>query len=192
MGHSQAEKAQTHERIVQIAATRLRERGLEGIGVAELMKAAGLTVGGFYKHFASRDDLVAEAIGSIFSVWQDKVDAAAANGVKLTFTQLVDDYLSHRHRDDPGGGCVFSALAADLARGDAKTRAIATEQIRRDLALLAGLLANQEPGSARDLAILAFSAMVGAVSLARVVSSDALSHEILQTVGGRLKAMSEP
>ena len=66
MGHSQADKAQTHERIVEIAARRMREQGLEGVGVAELMKEAGLTVGGFYKHFASRDALVAEAMQATF------------------------------------------------------------------------------------------------------------------------------
>jgi len=69
MGRSQADKAETHEKIVRTAARRLREEGLRGIGVADLMKAAGLTVGGFYKHFGSREDLVAEALSSIESAW---------------------------------------------------------------------------------------------------------------------------
>lgn len=75
MGRSQLEKQKTHEKIVETASKRLREEGLEGIGVADLMKEAGLTVGGFYKHFASRDDLVAEAIQSAFDSWGRKLEA---------------------------------------------------------------------------------------------------------------------
>ena len=78
MRHSKAEKAKTHKRIVAIAAKRFREEGIAGIGIAELMKEAGLTVGGFYKHFKSRDDLVAEAVGSALGVWKHQVDAVAS------------------------------------------------------------------------------------------------------------------
>jgi TetR/AcrR family transcriptional repressor of nem operon len=80
MGHSKAEKAETHKRIVKIASKRFREDGLAGVGISELMKEAGLTVGGFYKHFNSRDDLVAEAISSAFGGWKRRVDAAASGG----------------------------------------------------------------------------------------------------------------
>ena len=75
MGHSQADKAQTHERIVAIASRRFRERGLEGIGVADVMKEAGLTVGGFYKHFDSREALVVEALAASFGTWQGQIGA---------------------------------------------------------------------------------------------------------------------
>src|ERR1700676_4668653 len=97
MRHSKAEKAKTHERIVAIAAKKFREEGLTGIGIADLMKEAGLTVGGFYKHFKSRDALVAEAIGSAPDMWKDRIDASAAGGPRITYESLVDDYLSEAH-----------------------------------------------------------------------------------------------
>ena len=80
MRHSKTEKAKTHERIVAVASKKFREEGLAGIGIADLMKEAGLTVGGFYKHFKSRDALVAEAVGSSLDMWKDRIDAAAAGG----------------------------------------------------------------------------------------------------------------
>src|SRR5258708_32031025 len=80
MGHSRAEKTKTHKRIVKIASRRFREKGLAGVGIADLMKEAGLTVGGFYKHFDSRDALVAEAVSSAFGAWKRQIDAAASGG----------------------------------------------------------------------------------------------------------------
>ena len=80
MGYSKAQKARTHKRIVAIASKRFREKGLAGLGIAELMKEAGLTVGGFYKHFDSRDDLVAEAVNSAFGGWKRRVEAAKSSG----------------------------------------------------------------------------------------------------------------
>src|ERR1700694_2339354 len=101
MGYSRAQKAKTHERIVKLASKRLREEGLAGIGIAELMKEAGLTVGGFYKHFHSRDDLLAEAVGSALGSWKRQVDAAASGGPPVSYETLVDNYLTETHRDDP-------------------------------------------------------------------------------------------
>jgi TetR/AcrR family transcriptional repressor of nem operon len=74
MGHSKAEKTKTHKRIVAIASKKFREKGLAGVGIADVMKEAGLTVGGFYKHFDSRDDLVAEAVGSALGAWKRQVE----------------------------------------------------------------------------------------------------------------------
>ena len=85
MGYSKAQKAKTHERIVKLASKRFREEGLAGIGIAELMKEAGLTVGGFYKHFDSRDDLVAEALNSAFGEWKRRVDAAKSSGLPVSY-----------------------------------------------------------------------------------------------------------
>src|SRR6266487_4772785 len=140
MGHSRAEKAKTHKHIVSIASKKFREEGLAGVGIAELMKEAGLTVGGFYKHFDSRDDLVAEAVSSAFGTWKRQVDDAASGGPPMTYTKLIDDYLNEAHRDDPGTGCAYSALAEEISRSDKRTRALASEQIRNDLQLIAGLL----------------------------------------------------
>jgi TetR/AcrR family transcriptional regulator, transcriptional repressor for nem operon len=104
MGHSRAEKAKTHKRIVSIASKKFREEGLAGVGIAELMKEAGLTVGGFYKHFDSRDDLVAEAVSSAFGGWKRRVDAAASGGPSVSLAKLIDNHLNEAHRDNPGTG----------------------------------------------------------------------------------------
>jgi len=187
LGHSKVQKSRTHKRIVAIASKRFRERGLTGFGIAELMKEAGLTVGGFYKHFDSRDELVAEAVSSAFGIWQRQKEAAESGGHPLSFAKLIDDYLSDVHRKNPGTGCAFSALATEIARSDKRTRALASEQVRSDLELIAGLLPGEDKPAARSRAILTFSALVGALALARAVLDEALAHEILKTVGDLLK-----
>ena len=187
MGHSKAQKTRTHKRIVDIASKRFREKGLAGLGIAELMKEAGLTVGGFYKHFDSRDELVAEAVSLAFGGWKRRVDAAKAGGPSVSLAKLIDDYLNEAHRDNPGTGCAFSALAPEIARSNTQTRALTSEQVRNDIQLIAGLLPGKDKSRARSRAILTFSALVGAMSLARAVSDEELSREILETVGQLLK-----
>ena len=187
MGYSKAQKARTHKRIVAIAAKRFREKGLAGFGIAELMKEAGLTVGGFYKHFDSRDDLVAEAVNSAFGGWKRRVEAAKSSGLPVSYEKLIDEYLNEAHRDHPGTGCAFSALAPEIARGDKRTRSLTSEQVRNDIQLIAALTTAKNKRTARSRAILTFSALVGAMALARAVSDKALSREILKTVAQRLK-----
>ena len=193
MRHSKAEKAKTHERIVAIASKRFREEGLAGIGIADLMKDAGLTVGGFYKHFNSRDALVAEAVGSALELWKRQVDAAASGGLPVTYESLVDEYLSEAHRNHPGTGCAVSALAGDLARADRRTRALVSRKVRDNIELLASLIRNTnktDSGSTRAQAVLTYCALVGAIGMARAVSDEELSREILKTVAQRLKNLA--
>ncbi len=190
MGHSEAEKAKTHKRIVAIASKRFREDGLTGVGIAELMKEAGLTVGGFYKHFTSRDALVAEAVGSALGVWKRQVDAAASGGPPVTYESLVDDYLSEAHRNHPGTGCPVGALAGDIARSDKRTRALVTRQIRDNIELVATLIRDtneKDKGTVRSHAVLTYYALVGAIGVARAVSDEQFSREILKTVAQILK-----
>jgi TetR/AcrR family transcriptional regulator, transcriptional repressor for nem operon len=187
MGYSKAQKARTHKRIVTIASKRFREKGLAGFGIAELMKEAGLTVGGFYKHFDSRDDLVAEAISSAFGDWQRRAEAAKSGGPPVSFAKMIDDYLSDAHRKNPGTGCAFSALAPEIARSDKRTRAVTSQQVQNDLESIIELRPGKDKRAARSRAILTFSALVGAMALARAVSDEALSREILKTVAELLK-----
>jgi TetR/AcrR family transcriptional repressor of nem operon len=190
MRHSKAEKTKTHERIVALASRRFREQGLAGIGIADLMKEAGLTVGGFYKHFNSRDALVAEAVGLALELWKDQVDAAASGGPPVTYESLVDEYLSETHRNHPGAGCPVGALAGDLARSDKRTRALVSRKIRDNIELLVTLIRKtkeMDEGSARSQAVLTYCALVGAISMARAVSDEELSSEILKTAALRLK-----
>ena len=187
MGHSQTQKTKNHQRIVRTAAKRFREKGLAGVGIADLMKEVGLTVGGFYKHFDSRDELVVEALRSAFGTWRRQAEAARSGGPPLTYAKLVDDYLSEAHRDHPGSGCAISALAGDVARSGKRTRSLLTEEIRTNCQLIADLTPGEEEGQARSRAILTLSALVGAIGLSRAVSDEALSREILKTVGELLK-----
>ena len=120
-------------------------------------------------------------------VWQRQKEAAESSGQPLSFEKLIDDYLSDVHRKNPGAGCAFSALAPEIARSNKRTRALTSEQVRKDLELLVGLLPGKDKRAARSRAILTFGALVGAMSLARAVSDEALSHEIQNTVAELLK-----
>jgi TetR/AcrR family transcriptional repressor of nem operon len=184
MGHSRAAKQDTHSRIVAVASKRLRQEGFAGVGVADVMHEAGLTVGGFYKHFASRDDLLREALDAACGAWRARKEDAAAGGPPMTYQLLVDEYLSVAHRDNPGAGCPVAAVAADVGRADEETRALFNQRIDQNIDLLASLIPtqSQDPSSARAQAILTYSALVGAVTIARVAPDEALSREILETV----------
>jgi TetR/AcrR family transcriptional regulator, transcriptional repressor for nem operon len=188
--HSRAEKTRTHKRIISLASKRFREKGLTGIGIAELMKEAGLTVGGFYKHFDSRDGLVAEALGSAVGPWETLLGGAASGGPPVAYDSLIDSYLAEAHRDHPGTGCPVGALAGDVARSDKRTQAIATRKIVECLGRLENSIretSGEDKGTARSLAIMTWCALVGAITLARAVSDRELSREILKTVAQLLK-----
>jgi TetR/AcrR family transcriptional repressor of nem operon len=182
MGHSQTDKQKTHETIVAVASRRLRERGLDGIGVAELMKEAGLTVGGFYKHFASRDDLVAEAMQSAFGDWERKVRSSGVNPADVSMRDYVNNYLSAEHRDDTGGGCPFAALSGDLARSGTECRELATRQISANLEDMTARIARDDQKAGRQNAIVAVCALMGAIGIARIIDDEPLSSEILDAV----------
>ena len=191
MGRSQLEKQKTHERIVELAAKRLREEGLDGIGVADLMKEAGLTVGGFYKHFASRDELVAEAVQSAVGSWRKQQEEKGIDPKSIPLDVFVDSYLSESHRDHCGEGCAYAALTADMARSNDAVRTIATEGLRQNFDAMQARMPQPETGDARRKAIIASCLMTGAVGLARVANDEALSSEILETVKQFVKDLAK-
>jgi AcrR family transcriptional regulator len=176
-------KAETHEKIVQTAARAIREHGYAGASVADVMKQAGLTHGGFYAHFASREAMLEEALG-----------CAAADGfAKLTavgqraepghaLEAIVASYLSDRHVEHPEGGCTLAALGTETARQAPGLRSVAT----RNVTAMAGLLAAQLPGGDtpdnRDRALAMLSGMVGALVIARMVDDPALSTAVRDAV----------
>jgi TetR/AcrR family transcriptional regulator, transcriptional repressor for nem operon len=175
MGHSKAQKAATHDRLVSIAARRFREQGLEGLSVADLMKEAELTVGGFYKHFDSREALVREAVGAAMT------ESEARVGARQSLAEGIDAYLSPAHRDNPGAGCAIASLSCDAGRATAETRALFAERIEQRLRSLAKAVAAPGGMTDRGGAIVTLSLLVGALSLARAVSDEGLSEEILET-----------
>ena len=134
MGHSKAEKAKSHDRVVRVAAARFRETGVDGVGVADLMRDAGLTHGGFYGHFASRDELVAEAIELALHDGAQAVDAVAKSNLSRSslLAKLIDVYLSAAHRDGLATSCAVTTLAGDVARsGFGQRDGHFSEQLRR-------------------------------------------------------------
>ena len=186
MGYSKSDKAATHARIVSVAAKRFRELGLEGIGVADVMKEAGVTVGGFYKHFDSRDELVVEALATAFldlDRWEENTDA---------LTTALKNYLSEEHRDAPGAGCALGALLGDMSRASRSAKAVYTARLKRTLAYSTGLVPPNGNSDRRARAILTISAMLGALNLSRAVSDPKLSREILQRTRDELINLNKP
>lgn len=165
------EQVEDNRRRILDAASRLfRERGFEAVTVAEVMKAAGLTHGGFYGHFKSKEDLVARAL-------EHALDTKAP-GPPLDLPRYTASYLSPKHRDDVAGGCPIAALAAEAARTTPEARAALMTGVQRQLARFT----EQAEGTKtqkRRTAIGSWSAMVGAVVLARLSEDPALSDEIL-------------
>jgi TetR/AcrR family transcriptional regulator, transcriptional repressor for nem operon len=191
MGHSKAAKTASHERIVKLAADMFRERGIDGISVADLMQCAGLTHGGFYRHFGSRDDLVAEAVDRALKEGSAAVDAIAASpGARIG--ALVDAYLSLVHRDKLSSSCAVTALAADVARCGRRTRTAYTGQVNRYVNVIARLIEHLPQKRRRAGALAALATLVGAVSMSRAVNDEKLSREILKSAADELKARLAP
>jgi TetR/AcrR family transcriptional repressor of nem operon len=183
MGHSQADKAASRERILGLASAQIRKHGLESLSVGRLMGEAGLTHGGFYGHFASREDLLAKALERALS---DGAGAAraAGQGRAPSFAGFVRSYLSRANRDAPETGCAIAALAGDVGRADPASRAVMEASIEGMIASVADQLGGDD-----DEAIAAVAAMIGALTLSRVITDPKRSDAILRTVRDRLIAL---
>ncbi|MCP4615421.1 MAG: TetR/AcrR family transcriptional regulator [Bradyrhizobium sp.] len=193
MRYSKEHKQETHDRIVRKASVRLREKGAHGIGVADLMKEAGLTHGGFYAHFDSREALVIEA----FNYAMDRSTERWRKMAEQTppdkrFAAIVEAYLTTIHRDDPGHGCAVPSLGPEIARESAKTRKAFAARLDEMIGMMADQLPELPRKAARQQAIGALSTMAGALVLSRVAGSGEFSEEILgvarEAVLGRAKA----
>ncbi len=187
MGTSQAAKAASHDRILDIAAARIRRDGTGSLAVADLMKEAGLTHGGFYRHFDSREHLLAEAAQRALTQGSAWTIASAKLGGQRGYTALVDGYLSTWHRDHPESGCGVAGVTADAARAGGPARASYTRQVKECLAVLADLTGNPDRQAAEREAVLTLSALVGAISMARAVDDPDLSRQILTNATAALK-----
>ena len=187
---SKAQAAQNRQDILEAASRLYREHGLAGVGVAEVTRGAGLTHGGLYRHFESKDALVREACARAFD-WSIGPLDGEEHGDDLA--ARVHAYLSPQHRDHPGEGCPAAALAVDVARAGGDLSAVFAEGAERNITrfarVIGGLKEDEVPSSAqRAEAIATLSAMVGALVLARATAAadPALSDEILETVRTRL------
>lgn len=187
---SREQFAENRERILDVAGTLFREKGFDGIGIADIMKAAGMTHGGFYRHFASKDDLIDQASQKALTrgagYWDRTIGGDDSPHAALT--RLLQMYLSEAHRDASGKGCSIAALGADAARQNGAIR----KTFERGLESLVDKLTALMPGRTRALrrrkALASFSQMMGALVLSRAVDDPALSKEILSAALAELSA----
>jgi TetR/AcrR family transcriptional repressor of nem operon len=186
MARSQAEKEASHGRIVKAAAAQIRRDGVDAVRVSELMREAGLTHGGFYRHFESREELIDEAIDAALTDGSRQADTAQSLDPAAELAQINDRYVSKAHRDNPQVGCAVAALPADVSRCSSRARQAYSRQVRRYIDRLVGLVRPAEPDAKRDEAILTLSAVVGAVAMARAVDDPQLSDEILDRTASAL------
>jgi TetR/AcrR family transcriptional regulator, transcriptional repressor for nem operon len=180
------EKAeQNHQQILRAAARLFRERGISATGVDAITADAGLTHGGLYSQFGSKEAIAAEAIRFAAKrgkrVWER---AAQRMGGKNAVPEIVKGYLSREHRDAPGNGCIAAALGADIARQPRRIRSVFTEETKHTL----DYLAEQMPGASisrrRENAIAAFACMIGGLVLSRAVNDEEFSNLILKSATG--------
>jgi TetR/AcrR family transcriptional repressor of nem operon len=181
MRKSKQETAETRQRIVETAAAEFRREGIEGTGLSDLMAAAGLTHGGFYRHFDSKDDLVAEACAVALEAITERMAAAASKAGPGGLTAVAARYLSPRHRDDPADGCALAALGSELARSSEPVRAAATEGYLKLVKIVEDQLDSVPPDVARARALSAVSTMIGALTMARIATDPDLSAAILES-----------
>ncbi len=176
---SRQKAAENRERIIDAAGALFREKGFDGIGVADIMKAADLTHGGFYGHFDSKDDLVAQASQRTMAHaavnWEKVVAGAKSN----PYAALLAHYLSPRHRDEPGHGCAFAALSGDAARCGKPVRNAFAQGLEPLIEIVASTAPGRSKAARRRKAVATVAEMIGALMLARAVGDCSLSDEIL-------------
>lgn len=168
---SREQMAENRRGILEAAGRLFRERGFDAVSVAEVMKAAGLTHGGFYGHFDSKDDLIVHALGHAID---------ARKGTAPDLRAFMDAYLSPQHRDNTAGGCPIAGLVADTLRQTPEARSAVTNGVRSQIDWISGNLTRLNETDQRRQAIATCAAMVGATILARATADTALSDEILK------------
>ena len=183
---SREQAAANRQKVLETAARLFREKGFDGIGVADLMKAAGLTHGGFYGQFSSKEDLAAQACTRALAESVEKWERWGAEKGKDTLGAVADSYLSSRHRDNPGSGCAFVALGAEAPRWGRAVQRVFTEGLQARIKRLVELLPGQGEKVRRQKAIATMASLVGGLVLARAVDDPKLSDEILQAVKSEL------
>ena len=179
MPYSASHKAKVRQSIIAGAARSFRQKGLDGVSVPQLMQQAGLTHGGFYAHFESKEDLIGEAVRQGLQESRQKFIEASDGGLEA----LIGRYVSRSHRDHPEAGCVLPALSGEIARHSPEVREGFSQMLAEFVAALEPLLPS--PKQAIPLA----ASMVGAVMLARAVSDPKFSDQIIQSCRTQLSEL---
>lgn len=179
---SREQAVENREKILNTATRLFREKGFDGIGIADLMKSAGLTHGGFYGHFSSKEDLIAQACDRAVDEILAHHQVRFNEGKGSYYQQFVANYLSCEHRDNPGSGCLMAALGADAARQSPFIKRAFTQSCNRLFAALMKILPAKSEAEKREQALTTLAALVGAQVIARAVDNPELSQEVLQAV----------
>jgi TetR/AcrR family transcriptional regulator, transcriptional repressor for nem operon len=191
MRYSREHKQETHARIVRKASVRLREKGAHGVGVADLMKEAGLTHGGFYAHFDSREALVIEAFAYAMDRSMEHWRRAFGQvPPDKRLSMIVDSYLTPVHRDDPGHGCAVPTLGAEIVRESPKTRKAFAAKLEQMIDMMAAQIPDASGKAARKQAAATLATMMGTLVLSRIAGTSEFSDEIL--AAGRESALARP
>lgn len=177
---SREQAAENRKRIVKTAGRLFREKGFDGIGVADLMKAAGLTHGGFYGHFESKESLMAEAISEQLKESVARWRQRSADNPQAPLQAIADAYLSNDHRDAKALSCAIPALASEASKQSVAVRNSFSEGANGLIEVLAAAMPDATQEQRRQSAIVAFSAMIGSLMLSRAVGDKALADEVLQ------------
>lgn len=186
---SRVQAEANREAVINAASRLFREHGFDGIGLKDLMKGAGLTQGGFYKQFESKDDLAAlasrRAMESATRRWSSV--AASSND---PLQAVVDLYLSAGHRGETGDGCPLVALGSDAARQSPEVRTPFQDGIKAHLQVLEELIPNDGAPDAAEKAMVVLSLMVGAVTLSRIMTDEAMSDRVLEAASNEVKRLA--
>ncbi len=189
MRYSETHKQETHATLVKVAAKALRERGPEDIAISDVMKAAGLTHGGFYAHFKSKDAFLAETLTATFAQSDTRMQRIVEGlPPRQALATYIDRYVSALHRDDPASGCPIAALSSDLPRQSRKFRAAFDGGVKAVISRLEGWMTGAGVPDAKALAPSILSAMTGAVTLSRAIGDRKLSDQILEAARTGIKA----
>lgn len=185
MKKSKAETAETRKRIVEAAARAFRKQGIEATGVAEIMAAAGLSHGGFYRHFDSKEQLVTEALSATEkNMVRDSIAAAEKGGEAIL--GVFRDYMTSNYRDNREDGCPMAAMGSELVRAGPDTRHAATNSLRKIVDAVAPFVRPQEGEDGHDTALSLLTNMIGALTMARMVDDPVLSDRILAVTQRRI------
>ncbi|OHV87701.1 TetR/AcrR family transcriptional regulator [Mesorhizobium sp. ORS 3428] len=187
---SRIQAAENRETVINVASRLFREHGFDGIGLKDLMKGAGLTQGAFYKQFASKEDLEAQASRRALEHASDRWSAAAAADPEDPLGAVIAFYLSTGHREERMDGCPVVALGSDAARQGSDVKAAFEAGIRDYLDLLGSWVGEARGEDAREKAMTILSTMVGAVVLSRAVNDERLSEQFLQAAAETVRVAS--
>jgi TetR/AcrR family transcriptional repressor of nem operon len=189
MRYTDSHKEETRQRVVKAAAAALRARGPDGVGVAEVMKEVGLTHGGFYAHFPSKEALLAAALEDAFAQGRRRFGRITADLDGLdAFAAFLESYVTMEHRAHPERGCPVATIASDLPRQGPAIRAAFDAGLMSLIGRVANWLPGDDPQERQDLAGSLVAEMAGAVSLSRAVSDDAVAARFLDQSRRRIAA----